>query len=47
MITAGAQYHGHLTKLLLLPRTTSTSMRLASTRRPARAVVGMLSPSAA
>jgi len=47
MVTVGLRLHGRLPLLLLLPRTSSTSMRLASTRRAARTIVGTVSPSAA
>ena len=46
MVTAGLRLQGRLTKLLLLPRTASASMRLASTRRTALPIVGIATPSA-
>ena len=46
MVTAGLRLHERLPLLPLLPRTTSTSMRLASARRAARTIVGSVSPSA-
>jgi len=47
MLTAGLRHPWCLIKLFLLPRTSSSSMRLASSRRTARTLVGMVTPSAA
>jgi len=46
VVAAGAQSLWRLPLLLLLPRTTSTSLRLTSIRRSARTIVGTVSPSA-